>query len=242
LINARDGSARTLGPDLGQSASDLAWLPDGSGLLLALAKPWTEPSQIWELTNPGGKLVQLSHDLQGFDRVTIASQAGGALALVHSNPQYSVWRQAQPGGSFEQLPGGGANLDGQGSLAWTPQGQVVSVRNLAGLSQLWIEGGSAPAQQIPITNLPAVVQDLSVSRSGQIVFMGINPGGNWNAYQVALQGGNASDLTPGLNILHPALMDSDRTVAMLNVYETHNTAYQRLWAVPLAGGQPREIS
>src|SRR6185437_12962573 len=68
LISARDGAARTLGPDLGQSSSDIAWLPDGSGLLLALAKPWTTPSQVWEITNPGGKLIQLSHDLQGFDR------------------------------------------------------------------------------------------------------------------------------------------------------------------------------
>src|SRR6185437_11620370 len=44
LVNARDGSSRALGPDLGQSSSDVAWLPDASGLLLALAKPGTEPS------------------------------------------------------------------------------------------------------------------------------------------------------------------------------------------------------
>ncbi|HUX66213.1 MAG TPA: protein kinase [Terriglobales bacterium] len=241
LVGAADGRLQELGPDLPRSASDLAWRPDGRGVLVTDSIPSTSPSQIREIAYPGGQLLQLTHDLQGFDRVTIASQAGGAIALVHSNPQYSVWRQAIPGGAFEPLPGGGADQDGFFGLAWTPQGQLVSVRFPAGQSQLWLEG-AGPPQPIPVGNLPTFFMDPNVSPSGQIVFQGLNPAGTWNIWRVDLQGTGLANLTPGLNAINPVLVEGGKSVAFLNMYAAGNASHQRLWIVPLAGGAPRKTS
>jgi len=242
LVNVSDGKARPFGPNLDQSTSDIAWLPDGSGLLLALSRPWVNPSQVWELRFSDGALTQLTHDLQGFDRVTLAAQAGGDIALVHSNPQFSVWQQTQPGGGFEQLPGGGANQDGFLGVAWMPDGKIMSVRYIAAHSQLWLEGSGATAQQVPVSNLPAIVQEMQSTPDHQLILQGINPGGTWAVYRMDPQGGALVNLTQNLEILHPGVIDGGKSVAFLNIFGDNRVSHQQLWSVPLAGGPAKPVS
>ncbi|HXR97458.1 MAG TPA: protein kinase [Terriglobales bacterium] len=242
LIAPDTGRFKTFGPDLGLSVSDLSWLPDGSGLILALRKPPTAPSQVWELTYPDGKLTQLTHDLQGYDRVTVAPQTAGgvALALVHSAPESSVWLQATRGGAFAQLPGGGANQDGASGLAWSPSGEVVSFRLLGSEPQIWIEGGAAPARRLPLPAMPAVIGHPTIAPDGTIFFEGIQPGGSWQIYRAAATGGEITSVAPNsfYGVL-PALLDTGRSVAFLHIAK--NALDQNAWVDSTTGGPGHQL-
>jgi Tol biopolymer transport system component len=239
LVNAHNGKAARLGPQLEPPPSSLAWLPDSSGVLFtARLAPATTP-QVYEMTQPGGKLVPITHDVQGYARVSVAAQAGGEVAMIHSNPQYSVWTQAKPGGPFQPLPGGGSSVDGGFGLTWTPQGDLLSVRAPGGRPQFWIEGGSTPPHQLVVADLPSLVYSPLVAPNGQIVFGDDSD----NLYRMNADGSGLTKLMPGINASIPALVQNGTVVAF--ILESPSTAKvysQTLAVVPLAGGQPRQIS
>ncbi len=236
LVNAQDGQAHSLGQQL--VPTSLAWLPDSSGVLFtATLAPATTP-QVYEMTQPEGKLVPLTHDVQGYTRVSVATQAGGEVAMIHSNPQYSVWVQAKPGGAFEQLPGGGSSVDGGFGLTWTPQGGILSVRAPGGKPQFWYEGGSAAPRPLTVTGLPPFVYSPLVASNGQIVF----GDGQDALYRMNADGSGLTKLVPA-NAVIPALVQNGTAVAFIIESGKEAKVYsQTLGVIPLAGGAVRQIS
>ncbi|MGH9468366.1 MAG: protein kinase domain-containing protein [Terriglobales bacterium] len=226
------------GPGLGLSeASGLAWLPDSRGVLLTASRPSGAPPQVWEFTVPGGKLVQLTHDLQGYSTVTAA--ANGTLALVHPDPQYSVWVQSKRGGPFQAIPGGGGSQDGVGGLAWTPQGRILSIQTPGGRSQFWLEGGSNPPQPIAVPDLPSSATGPVVAPNGQIVFVDMDPS---VLYRVNLDGTGLRQLAPGMAAFFATLVQDGKGVAFMSGRTVNHIYQQPLALVPLAGGTPRQVS
>jgi len=234
LVDARTGAAHDLGPGLDITAADLNWLPDSSALILTASVPDSAPSQVWELTNPGGKLTQLTTDLQGYAASSLSS--AGQVALVHSVPQSSIWVQAQAGGAFQQLPGGGADQDGGNGLSWTPSGDLVSLRNLGGHWQIWSQhSDGSGARALVSQGMPDVAYDLVVAANGQMVFGG---GGNATVWRANADGsglGKLLDPPPGAQDFAPAIVRPGSNVSFMQVDAQGD---QSLQTVPLAGGTP----
>ncbi len=242
LVAAHSGKIRILPAKLNIGASDLAWLDDGSGILFTERIPEFAPPQLWEITVPGGRLVRITDDLQGYDRVSMVRQAVWQLALIHAAKQYSVWRQTASG--FEQLPGGGTNIDGVDGVSWLPNGQVLSLRKPGDRFQLAVEGGPGPAQLLPEPNLPAILNDPIFTTNGQIVLDGYNPSAQaFQLWRVDPQGGTAVNLTPTILGLYPAAIQSPNgpAVAFYNGFEKNGVSHQQVWSVPLAGGTPSPL-
>ena len=169
LVSVADGGSHTLGPALTDTTSDVNWLPDGSGLVFAAAIPGTAASQVWEVAYPSGRLTQLTNDLQGYSQASLAGT--GQLALIHAAPQASLWAQTKAGGEFQQIPGGGTDQDGIAGVSWTPDGGLVSFRNLGGQWQLWIENrDGSGARKVPVSPMPDGPYDPRMASNGQIVF------------------------------------------------------------------------
>ena len=242
LVSVGDGSVRALGAPRQVTASNFAWMPDGSGVLLSTSIPFTAPPQLWEITYPGGKAMQLTHDLQGYTRATFASQAGGSVAMVHSNPQFSVWMQGKPGGEYTQLPGGGNNQDGAAGVVWTADGEILSVHTLGNTTQLWLEGENRPARQLPTGKLPPLLRNLSVAPNGQIVAQGIGENKTlWQIYRLNADGTGITNLVPGGFGIWPALVQNGDVVAYQQLYAANGVNHQQVYTVPLAGGTPRQV-
>jgi hypothetical protein len=147
--------------------------------------------------------------------------------------------QAKPGGPFQQLPGGGSSEDGGFGLTWTPQGEILSVRAPGNRPQFWLEGGNAPARQLVVANLPPIVYSPLAAANGQIVF----GDGNDTLYRMNADGSGFTKLMPDTNAVIPALVQNGTAVAfILESPKNARTYSQTLAVVPLAGGEPRQIS
>ncbi|HET9783609.1 MAG TPA: protein kinase, partial [Terriglobales bacterium] len=243
VVNTSNGSIQNFGPALQSPGEDLNWLPDGRGLIFTATIPDSDPPQLWEISYPGGRMTRLTNDLQGYVGASLA--ANGTLSLVHAAPQASVWVQSKPGGTFQELPGGGASNDGQHGLAWTPGGDLLSVRAFGSQSQIWsqdAQGGHAHALAIP--GAPALMQHPVVAPDGQIFFTGSNDGvnGQWNLYSVRSDG---SGLRPLLH-LQPGqiagggmvLVHGGRQIVYLQIEKNTD---QHLWIANADGSNPRQL-
>ncbi|MGN6592296.1 MAG: protein kinase domain-containing protein [Terriglobales bacterium] len=236
LVSAATGKARALPPDVNFSGSDVSWLPDGRNLVFTAAMPVSAPSELWKINVGDGQLIQLTNDLQGYSSASLARN--GEMTLVHSTPQYSLWTQSRPGGTFAQLPGAGSSLDGVNGLTWTPQDHLLLIRSLAGKLQLWSENADGgDLHKVLADNLPDESLGLEMAANGQIVFAGgVSPPYIWRL------DGDGSNLvrlvTPAANgqVGFPSLAAGNQVV-----YVNFAGGDQSLWSVPLAGGTPRQV-
>ncbi len=239
VVSAEDGHAVDLNiPGSGQDV-DLSWLPDGSGIIFTHSIPAGAASQVWEVSYPGGKITQLTTDLQGYSSASVSQH--GQLALVHAAPQYSVWTQAAAAGAFRQLPGGGATLDGVNGLAWTPQSSLLSLRSLGGAPQLWAENpDGSSAHVLTASGLPSGFLALyGAAADGSILLNGAH--GSNEIFVVPADGTGIAPLFqpgPGAQALYPAVV-ADGQIAYLYADAKNN---QTLWAMPLHGGAAHQIS
>ena len=244
LVAAKNGQVQTLPAKLDTAASDLAWLSVGDGILFTAHIPGVAPPQLWEITVPGGRLVRLTDDLQGYDRVTVVHQAAWELALLHAQKQFSVWRQKTSTGAFEQLPGGGANQDGALGIAWLPDDQILSLRQLGEKSQLAIEGGPNGARIVPTPDLPEFLSRPIIASMSQFVVSGYNEAAkSMQLWRVDNQGGSALNLTPDRVGELPAMIQSAQgpAVAFYTHFQKDGVSQQQVWSVPLAGGTPKPL-
>ncbi|HXR96203.1 MAG TPA: protein kinase [Terriglobales bacterium] len=238
LVSAANGQARDLGPPLDSNNTDFNWLSDGSGLVFTGFMPGGGRPQAWEISYPGGVLTQLTNDLQGYTSASLSSQ--GALVLVHGAPQTSVWVQAQSGGEFQQLPGGGADREGANNgVAWTPQGGLITLRQFGGKFQIWVRDSlGAEAHAVPIAGMPQPAYTLQVGPNGIIVF-----GQAADVTRIWRVNGDGSGLTElvqlpaGADAYNPAIVPAGRDV----LYMLVANGKQSLWSVPAVGGSPHQV-
>jgi eukaryotic-like serine/threonine-protein kinase len=102
---------------------DFAWLPDGSGLLLAAQEKTAIAEQLWILSYPSGSLRRLSNDLSVYSSVAISAD-GRNIVSVQRNPSSDIWiGPADQPESIRQVTSG--RLDGREGLAFTPDHHIV---------------------------------------------------------------------------------------------------------------------
>jgi len=64
--------------------SDLAWLPDASGLILVGGTTPTAVPQLWQLSYPKSKLSRITNDLDSYASVSLTADAH-TLAAVQND-------------------------------------------------------------------------------------------------------------------------------------------------------------
>jgi serine/threonine protein kinase len=236
LVSTATGKARALTPDVNFTGTDVNWLPDSRALVFTASMPVSAPRELWKINTGDGQVTQLTNDLQGYSSASLSRD--GQLTLVHSTPQYSLWTQARPGGSFALLPGGGSSLDGLNGLAWTPQDHLLNIRSLGGKLQLWAENADgSDLHRLLADNLPDESAGPAMAADGQIVFGGgIGPPFVWRVNE---DGSNLTRLvSPAAHgqVGFPCLAAGNQVV-----YVNFAGGDQSLWSVPLAGGSPRQV-
>jgi len=141
-----NGSLEPLGKKRWRGASGgLAWLPDGSGLLLNALEQTGRPAQVWLLSYPDGAARQITSDLTNHNYSLSVAGDGKSFVTVQSDAISNLW--IAPKGedkSARQITRG--RSDGVRGLAWTPDGKIVYSSNANGSYELWItdaEGSGA---------------------------------------------------------------------------------------------------
>lgn len=219
--------------------SQLAWLPDSSGLVLSAAEQELSPSQIWQLSFPSGETRRVTNDLNTYNGASLTADAS-ALVTVQTDRVPNVWvAPAGDAARARQITSGAGKFDGYFGVAWMPDGRIVYSSIASGSWDIWtMNADGSGARQLTVGGRASYGP--SASADGRyIIFVSNRAGGAFNVWRMDADGSNPKQLTfgKGENFAHPT--PDGRWV----VYATVGFGQMNLiWKVPIEGGEPVQLT
>lgn len=221
----------------------IAWLADGSGLVISAKDLGSTFSQIWELSYPSGAVRKVVNDLNDYGGISLTTDSK-AFVTVAGDWTSNIWtapgnepnraRQITSG----KLEGGANNLPPAGTtnLGWTADGRIVYTSMASGNLNVWImnQDGTETKQ---LTTDPGIDWMPAVSPDGHwIVFVSYR-GGLPSIWRMDVDGSNLTQLT-NQEDRGPTISPDGRWI----VFVSWRTGRMTLWKIPIEGGPPVQLS
>ena len=226
-VRLKDGTEKPITRRKWRWVSEVAWLRDGSGLVLI------GDGQIWRLSYPGGEASKVTNDLSIYTDISVTADTG-VIGTVQSDRFCNIW--VAPGGDAgrsRQITN--SRTDGDGGISWTPDGRVVYSSLMSGDRQIWMMNADGGNRQ-RLTDHPGRDISPSVSRDGRYVVFTSNRAGKRKIWRMDIDGGNPVQLTNGGRDSQPDCSPDGRWV----YYSAPGIGSVRMsaWKVPIDGGDP----
>jgi TolB protein len=136
-----------------------------------------------------------------------------------------------------QIRSGGHNLEGVGSLAWTPDGRIVYSSLASGTQDLWIINSDGSGQK-QVTAESGNNFEAAVTPDGRyIVYTSAREDGH-NIWRMDPDGANPMQLTRG-NIDDDADVSAD---SQWVIYDSRSSGDWNVWKVSIDGGDPVQLT
>lgn len=227
-IGVEDGVEKPITTREFNYIGNIAWVADGSSLLLTASDRDSEPEQVWEIAYPTGTARRISADLNSYEGLSLTADSS-VLVTVRLQTTMNIWTQSVDGAEAKQITSGLARKDGIAGIGWTPDGSIVYSSNASGRHDIWImNADGANAKQLTL-DMGTDRSGLSVSPDGRYVVFVSNRGGANNIWRIDIDGTNPKQLTNGSGELNPVFSPDGQWVT----YKSGDS-----WKVPVGGGEP----
>jgi serine/threonine protein kinase len=217
---------------------DLAWLPDGSGILHAARTP-PNPHQVWLQPYPKGEPVKITNDLNQYSGMSVTGD-GRSFVVTQTDTIATIYTTDvhSTSGPFtlSAMSTGQEhwNFDGV-SLSWTADGQLLQ-DDATGLFISAADGSNRRQLFGSSGIVSTAVATCSASKS--MVFMRILPS-NYQIWMADQSGANARQLSPGPTDYSPACTPDGRWVFYISFPPGEKSL--RLMKTAANGDQPVEL-
>lgn len=218
--------------------SDVAWLSDGSGLLITAAVKGEESSQVWQIPYPEGPPRKITTDLNGYFGLSLTADCT-ALVSTRNDQVMNLW--VQPAGDparATQVTTGAATRDGYSGVAWTPDGRIVYTSQASGQQDIWVMDADGGNQKQLTVGLGSGNFGLSVSPDGRYIVFVSWRAGRANIWRVNIDGSNPKQLTDGDGEMNPTVWPDGQWVRYISFVEGQPSQ----WRVPIDGGTPERLN
>ncbi len=238
-ISIADGTEKPLSEQKWLDVGRAAWLPDGSGLVLAATEQGATVSQIWLLDYPGGSARRITNDLNDYRDLSITMNSN-TLAAVQSEGRVNTWVAPtnEPSARAQQLTKGVGGYDGVRGLSWTPDRRLAYVSRVSGSQDVWIMNADGSDQKQLTTVATRADVYPSVCGDGSYIVFTSTRQGNSNIWRIGLDGSNPKQLTTGIGEEFPSCSPDGRSV----VYTSTGSNRFTLWKVSIEGGEPIQLT
>ena len=192
VIGVTDGKARTLyTPEPGSALGPVVWLPDGSGMLLAI-RPGTPGArgQIWYVPYPDGQVRRFTNDPTDYSTCCLSlTHDGKTLAVMQNNLTADLWvAKAGSLDDAQQITSG----EPHAIAGWTADGKVLTAGSDGKIEKMAAERGNPTHLSLRETAqiLPAACGD------GRYLVYAARTGAKSDLWRVdAADGGNPTQIT-----------------------------------------------
>ena len=231
------GSEKTISPTKWSIPGRVAWLGDGSGLVLnASDQSSTLAPQIWYVAYPSGEARRITNDLNQYFGVSLTGDSS-ALVTVQSEISSSIWAAPQGNATTaRRLTSGSGTGEGLNGVVACRTVAFSTPRTAGGHSDIWsmTADGSNPAQ---LTMNAGSNTDPAVSADGQTVFFSSDRNGHRNIWSMNIDGSNPKQLTNGNADFFPQVTRDGKWL----LYQSDSAGKLRVWKQPLDGGAPQPL-
>jgi eukaryotic-like serine/threonine-protein kinase len=232
-VRLKDGTERTLTTQKWIDLGKMAWLPDGSGLLMTVLERAQGLTQIWHLSHPSGEARRITTDLNEYRDVSLTTDSK-SLVTIHEEKISSVWiaPAAEPS-QAKPVVSGKENLFG---VRWLPDGRLLYPSNASGNREIWVMDADGNNRQQLTAQAGLNIQP-AVSADGRYIAFSSNRTGAYHIWAMSLDGSNQRQLTNGNSEYAPSCSPDGNWV----VYEATGDQ-TTLWKVPTGGGPPVQLT
>ncbi|MGI8734568.1 MAG: protein kinase domain-containing protein [Pyrinomonadaceae bacterium] len=223
------GEERVLTSQRWYQIQRLAWLADGSGLLMTAAEKASDlrTRQIWHLSYPGGEARKITNDLNNYAGISLNADSS-VLVTVQENQATDIW-VAPDGdvGRATRFTSVSSNLEGLDGVRWTPDGKIVFNSTAGGREGIWIMEADGKNRK-QLTTDETVDYGPSVTTDGRYVVFTSERTGAPAGWRMDIDGSNPKKL------IGFGGQAGDGWV----VYGDKGS----LWKAPIDGGEPVQLS
>jgi serine/threonine protein kinase len=237
-VHVTDGTQEQISSQRWFEIEGIAWLSDGSALLMNIKDQASLTDQIWQLSYPGGELRRITNDLNSYTSLSLTADTN-TIVTVQTARISNIWtiKSEEEGSHAKQITSGTGKLDGWLGVCWTPGSRVVYSSNASGSQDIWIMEADGTGQK----QLTAGARNNiwpSVSFDGRYIFFVSDRTGSPHVWRMDLDGSNPQQLTNGSGEFNPSCSPDGRWV----VYGSAGAAKRTLWKVSIDGGESVQLT
>jgi TolB protein len=228
-VDAADGTVKPLGSQDFRGVGRLAWLPDGSGLVL-IARDSRFFPQLFRLSYPSGEVSKFTNDLNSYSGVSLDANAN-SLVTVQIEPRTQhlwVMKPVDKSSDAKKI----VSLSGTGEGCWTPDGRIVYVAITNDRWNLWVANNDGTEQKQLTSFTNQINVRPTVSPNGRHIVFVSDRAGPRNIWRVDIDGSNPVRLTNSDKDTWPTCSPDGRWV----IYRSPVEGKPTLWKVPIDGG------
>ncbi|HEX5706691.1 MAG TPA: hypothetical protein VFX96_05315, partial [Pyrinomonadaceae bacterium] len=234
-VEVADGSTRAVGQSRWNWLGRVAWLADGSALLVVA---WDSDSevmsdQIWLVAYPEGDARRVTNDVNGY--LGVGSSSDARVAAAASMGQLSSFWVAPKGdwARARRVTNGFGDPGGeQLGLAWTPDARLLYATGADGAQKIWVMGQDGTGRrQLTAFDFGAAFSP-AASPDGRFVYFIAARAGRRQLWRMNSDGGGAVALTDTEGDNSPSVTPDGRWV----VYATYNEGRPTIRRIPSEGG------
>jgi TolB protein len=214
----------------------VAWLTDGSGLVVIAIDQGTVSNQLWHISYPGGEVRKITNDLNNYSRLSLTADSS-ALVTVQTEGASSVWVAPQGDASRAKQISSGRS-DGQQGLSWMPGGRIVYTSRESGLTDIWSIEQDGKNQTQLTAHARSNYHPRATPDGRYILFVSTRARASRSIWRMDTDGGNLKQLTEGPGDIYPQSSPDGRWV----VYTSTRSGSSRVWKVSIDGGEPVRLT
>jgi len=233
-VQVKDGVEKLITSHEWSVFGPICWLHDGNGLVLIAAEGDAGSNkQIWYVSHPDGRVQRITNDLNDYQSVSLSADSTVLVTLQHQRLS-NIWTASiEDANSATQISSN--KYDGLQGISWTPDDKIVYVSQTSGGSELWIMNADGSNQK-QLTSDARVNSPPSVSADGRYVIYSSSRTDISHVWRMDINGGNELQLSRGRANWAPQC-----TIDQSVVYTSFGPE-KRLWKVPIAGGNPVQLT
>ncbi len=237
-VPAAGGQAKAISSQKWFRVGSVAWLSDGSGLVIdASVEKSLFSSQLWQISYPGGELRRITNDLNDYHGVSLTADSS-MLATVQGSIHSSIWIASEAdAGSARQVTSGAGTYDGLQGIGWMPDGRIVYTAKSGGNLDLWIMAADGSNQKRLTADSGNNNQPVVSADGRSIVFVSDRTGHD-NIWKMDGDGSNPRQITHDDAAYDPSISPDGKWV----MYDAFSAGGLSIWKVPGEGGQPVQLA
>jgi serine/threonine protein kinase len=235
-VKVADGVEKPISSRTWFGITRVAWLKDGTGMLITVAEESVSPIQIWFLSYPEGQAQRVTNDSNDYRDLSLTADSHTLVSVQHSR-LVTMWvaPNADSNRALQITSGVGWTY----GLAWTPDNRIVYSTMASGKLDLWTMASDG-TDKVQLTNDAGSNYHPAVSSDGKTIFFSSSRTGPFSIWRMDVDGNNQKQLTDTSSDIHPYPTPDGLWV----VFQRGGGGGGRptLWKVPVDGGNAVQLT
>src|SRR4029453_18138242 len=224
-VNVADGTKKDLGSNRFFRITKMAWLPDGSALILSARQNLGDNNQLWKLTYPAMELTAMTEGVTSYADLSLTTSADQAVASQERlNSEMWVGSSRDPS-ALKRI------TQASGAFSWAPDNRIVYSSTASGNRDLWIMD-SHGINQKQLTIDPSLDISPRVTPDNRYIVFISNRTGAFQLWRMDLNGANQIQLTNGGPKNYVSISGDSKWVFFNTTDDWH------LWRISIDVGEP----